>query len=276
MSTPAIKQNPLPVLLIEDEPAVMSYVRAVLERSGYRQMLLDSKDEDDQERLANIEELVTAAQQFAAEDGSRTIADFLEQITLASDVDGWDESSDCVSVMTLHAAKGLEFPIVSILVMEQGVLPHDRSLAKTEDIEEERRLCYVGMTRAKDELFLSFARMRDFRGRSLYVVPSMFIDELPVEGVAHDDLSATLAAPPAHMAIRDRAADDFAPASAREPADSTGLAVGVIVDHASYGRGKVLDLSGFGAMRRVRIRFGRHGEKTFVVEKAKLTVILDE
>jgi DNA helicase-2/ATP-dependent DNA helicase PcrA len=253
-------------------------IRLVLERSGYRKMLLDSKDEDDQERLANIEELITAAQQFAAEDDSRTISDFLEQITLASDVDGWDETSDCVSVMTLHAAKGLEFPVVSILSMEQGLLPHERSLAQPDEVEEERRLCYVGMTRAKEELYLSLARLRDFRGRSLYTVPSMFIDELPSEGVAHDDQSATFAGPPGHAAIRDRAADDLDDGLAmpRELPDSSGLSVGAIVDHASYGRGKVLDLSGFGAMRRVRIRFARHGEKVFVVEKAKLTVIVDD
>ena len=137
---------------LEDPPDEV--IRQVLEHSGYRQMLLDSQDEDDQERLANIEELITAAQQFAAEDDSRTIGDFLEQITLASDVDGWDEQQDCVSVMTLHAAKGLEFPVVYMLAVEQGLLPHERSLAKDEDVEEERRLCFVGMTRAKQELLL--------------------------------------------------------------------------------------------------------------------------
>ena len=86
---------------------------------------------EDQERLANIEELITAAKQFADEDDSRTIADFLENITLASDVDGWDERQDRVSVMTLHAAKGLEFPVVYMLAVEQGLLPHERSLAET-------------------------------------------------------------------------------------------------------------------------------------------------
>ncbi len=106
-------------------------IRQVLDRSGYRRMLQDSSDAEDQERLANIEELITAAKQFAAEDASRTIGDFLENITLASDVDGWDEQQDCVSVMTLHAAKGLEFPVVYMVAVEQGLLPHERSLART-------------------------------------------------------------------------------------------------------------------------------------------------
>src|SRR5262249_53972513 len=154
-------------------------IRLVLEKSGYRAMLKGTGGEEDQERLANIEELITAARQFAAEDSSRTIGDFLEQITLASDVDGWDERQDCVSVMTLHAAKGLEFPVVYMLAVEQGLLPHERSLAKDEDVEEERRLRFVGMTRAKQELYLCHARLREFRGQALYAVPSMFLEELP-------------------------------------------------------------------------------------------------
>ncbi len=132
-------------------------IRAVLDRTGYRMMLSSSKDEEDQERLANIEELITAARQFYDDDNSRTIADFLENITLANDVDGWDEKQDLVSVMTLHAAKGLEFPVVYMLASEQGILPHERSLAKNEDIEEERRLAFVGLTRAKEELYISHA-----------------------------------------------------------------------------------------------------------------------
>lgn len=257
------------------EDAPDDVIRHVLDQSGYRKMLQESTDEDDQDRLANIEELITAARQFAGEDSSRTIGDFLEQITLASDVDGWDESADRVSVMTLHAAKGLEFPVVAILALEQGLLPHERSLPTPEDLEEERRLCYVGMTRAKEELILSHARMRDFRGRTLYAVPSMFLDELPNEGVSHDDRSHTFASAIAMSSPRTPAADDFR--HAEQPrVDSNGLSVGAIVDHASYGRGKILDMSGQGALRRARIRFARHGERVFVVEKANLTVVVDE
>ena len=100
-------------------------IREVLDRSGYRHMLTDSRDEEDAERLANVEELITAAKQFSDEDSSRTVGDFLENITLASDVDGWDERQDCVSVMTMHAAKGLEFPVVFIAAVEDGILPHE-------------------------------------------------------------------------------------------------------------------------------------------------------
>src|SRR5262249_45926128 len=113
---------------------------------------------------------------------------------LASDVDGWDDQQDCVSVMTLHAAKGLEFPVVYMVAVEQGLLPHERSLAYEEEVEEERRLCFVGMTRAKEELNLCHARLREFRGQRLYAVPSMFLGELPADAVAHEDLSAEASA----------------------------------------------------------------------------------
>src|SRR5947209_4277172 len=180
------------------EAAPDEVIRQVLNRSGYRAMLANSTDSEDQERLANIEELITAAKQFADEDSSRTLGDFLENITLASDVDGWDERQDSVSIMTLHSAKGLEFPVVYMTAVEQGLLPHERSLAKAEDVEEERRLAFVGITRAMEELYVSHARLREFRGQTLYAVPSMFLDELPEEGTQSTDLSVrSYASPPA-------------------------------------------------------------------------------
>ncbi len=269
---------------LEDPPDEV--IRQVIEKSGYRAMLHGSRDEEDQERLANVEELITAARQFAAEDSSRTIGDFLEQITLASDVDGWDERQDCVSVMTLHAAKGLEFPVVYMLAVEQGLLPHERSLAKEEDVEEERRLCFVGMTRAKQELFLCHARLREFRGQALYAVPSMFLEELPQDGsVEQIDLSHHSGGPQAPDYWRGGSAAaaagwrdaGYAPRPVAPPKpDENGYAVGVIVEHDSYGRGQILDISGHGSLRRLKIRFAKHGEKTFVADKVKLTVIHDD
>jgi DNA helicase-2/ATP-dependent DNA helicase PcrA len=267
------------------EAAPDELLRQVLDATGYRAMLRDSKDTDDQERLANIEELITAARQFAEEDSSRTIADFLESVTLASDLDGWDEQQDCVSVMTLHASKGLEFPVVYMLAVEQGILPHERSLQKDEELEEERRLAFVGMTRAKEELYLSHARLREFRGQTLYAIPSYFLEELPADEVRFDDLSSG-------SADRDKVLRAWrgGPAAA-EPgwidagvilkADSTGkkdtagddYAVDMIVEHETYGRGKITSVSGVGALRKVKIRFGAAGERTFLAQKAKLTII---
>jgi DNA helicase-2/ATP-dependent DNA helicase PcrA len=266
-------------------------IRQVLEQSGYRRMLQTSSDPDDEERLANIEELITAAQQFAAEDSSATIGDFLESITLSSDVDGWDEKQDLVSVMTLHAAKGLEFPVVYMVAVEHGLLPHERSLAKTDEVEEERRLAFVGMTRAMEELYLCHARLREFRGTAMSAVASMFLEELPAEGTEHIDLAPVAAQ--AHNNWRggsaaadqgwydaglyrpktdSRRAKEGSPPLAQNP-DAPGYAAGMLVKHDNYGLGRITEVSGYGALRKVKIRFATHGEKTFVADKARLTVV---
>ena len=266
-------------------------IRLVIEKSGYGKMLRDSSEEEDADRLANIEEMITAAKQFHDEDAARTVGDFLEQITLASDTDGWDEESDMVSVMTLHASKGLEFPVVYVLAVEEGLLPHERSMAKADEVEEERRLCFVGMTRAMKELYLSHARMREFRGQLNYAIPSSFLRELP-EDVEHVDVSMT-------KNLARSAADDWRAkvgGAARDWADTgtrpylppkkpdaikptipdapeTGLAVGVVVQHEELGIGQVTDVTGYGALRRVKVRFPGHGERTFVVDKVKLKIV---
>jgi DNA helicase-2/ATP-dependent DNA helicase PcrA len=262
------------------------FIRQVLARSGYRKMLADSGDAEDADRLANIEELITAARQFVAEDGQRTIGDFLENVTLASDVDGWDERQDKVSVMTLHASKGLEFPVVYIVAVEQGILPHERSLGKVEDIEEERRLAFVGLTRAKEELYVSHARMRDFRGSTLYAVPSMFLEELPDAAVQRLDLSAgggSAQAATEGWRGGGRAADvgweaagvrpKAQPIPPAPPVGDKGYAVGWLVKHPNYGVGRVVEVSGNGLLRKVKIRFQTAGERSFVADKVQLEVL---
>ncbi len=263
-------------------------IRQVLDRTGYRRMLQGSTDTEDQERLANIEELITAAKQFTAEDANRSISDFLENITLASDQDGYDERQDSVSVMTMHAAKGLEFPAVYMVAAEQGILPHERSLNRADEVEEERRLAFVGMTRAKEELYLCHARLREFRGQTLYAIPSMFLDELPPDGVEWLDLSASGGGTAKAMdawrggglaseAGWAEAGIDVKPGSAVPPAapadDATGYAPGVLVRHETYGAGKITDVSGRGALRKVKIRFAAHGERTFIADKVKLEIV---
>jgi DNA helicase-2/ATP-dependent DNA helicase PcrA len=266
-------------------------LRQVIDRTGYRKMLQSSGDEDDQERLANVEEFITAAKQFAEEDPKRTIGDFLENITLASDIDGWDAEQDCVSVMTLHASKGLEFPVVYVAAVEQGILPHERSLEKDDEVEEERRLTFVGMTRAKEELYLTQVRLREFRGQTLYAVPSMFLYELPREGIEEQDLSSS-------TENRNRIMNDWrggSPAAAagwidagfllqREDAGAKkgkqergqDIREGTLVQHEEYGLGKVLSVSGVGALRKVKVLFATGGERTFVTAQAKLTIVKPE
>lgn len=267
-------------------------VRQVIDRSGYRRLLSDSGDPEDQQRLANVEELVTAAQQFYAEDNSRTISDFLENITLASDVDAWDEKQDCVSVMTLHAAKGLEFPVVYLMAVEQGILPHERSLNNDAEYEEERRLAFVGITRAEEEAYLSYARMREFRGQTIYTIPSDFLQELPEGDCEAIDLSSSGGN---YRGAADSYREQTTPASegwydtgfaktstagrSREAIKATvamdepaGYAVGVLVHHDAYGVGRITDVSGHGALRKLKIRFST-GERSFLAAKAKLAVV---
>ncbi len=161
----------------------------VLLESGYRQHLKDSEDDADQDRLANIEELLTAARQFdelhptvtESSQSASPLEAFLEQTSLVADTDAWDSDIDRVTLMTMHAAKGLEFPVIFIIAMEEGLLPHERSRQAMKDLEEERRLLFVGITRAQQELQLSLARNREFRGLRRLTVPSQFLMELPRE-----------------------------------------------------------------------------------------------
>jgi DNA helicase-2/ATP-dependent DNA helicase PcrA len=152
----------------------------VLDATGYQANLVDSEAEEDQDRLANIQELLTAAREFDehhGEDGA--LEAFLEQASLVNDTDNLDQANDRVTMMTIHSAKGLEFPVVYLVALEHGILPHERSLGDDEKEEEERRLLFVGITRAREELNLTRAIYRAFRGQSRMTVPSHFLMELP-------------------------------------------------------------------------------------------------
>jgi DNA helicase II / ATP-dependent DNA helicase PcrA len=152
----------------------------VLADSGYHDFLKDSEDEDDQERLANIEELLTAAREFdETHPATGELESFLEQAALVNDIDAWEVEDDRVTLMTVHAAKGLEFPVVFMIALEEGIFPHERSRNEEDQLEEERRLLFVAITRAREELHLSRACYRHYRGQFRPTVPSAFLMELP-------------------------------------------------------------------------------------------------
>ena len=154
----------------------------ILSESGYRNHLGESETEEDLNRLANIEELLTDARQFDEQNpGGGYLELYLENAWLVNETDDWQTESDKVTMMTLHAAKGLEFSVVFLIAVEHGLLPHERSSKDETQLEEERRLAFVGITRAKDELQLSYAVERDFRGRRRRTVPSSFLLEMPRE-----------------------------------------------------------------------------------------------
>ncbi|MEM8866133.1 MAG: UvrD-helicase domain-containing protein [Planctomycetota bacterium] len=169
---------------------VEEVIGAVLTESGYRDQLAESDDEEDANRLENIEELLTDARQFdeqyeeSAPDGSGgPLEDYLERTWLVNETDDWDDDGDKVTLMTLHAAKGLEFPNVFLVALEDGILPHERSLSDESQLEEERRLAFVGITRAEQQLQLSHVLRRDFRGQRRLAIPSSFLMELPREEI---------------------------------------------------------------------------------------------
>jgi DNA helicase-2/ATP-dependent DNA helicase PcrA len=154
----------------------------VLDESGYRESLAGSSDEEDLNRLANIEELLTDARQFDERNpGGGQLEIYLENAWLVNETDDWETDNDKVTMMTLHAAKGLEFPVIFLVAVEHGLLPHERSTNDEAQMEEERRLAFVGITRAEEELQLSYAVERDFRGQRRYTVPSSFLMEMPRE-----------------------------------------------------------------------------------------------
>ena len=152
-----------------------------MEDSGYIQDLKEQSTEESEERLKNVLELYNAVLQFEEENEDASLSTFLASASLASDLDDLTEEQSRVSLMTLHASKGLEFPIVFLVGLEQGLFPSFRSLDDPSALEEERRLCYVGITRAQERLFISYARERRLYGTREFATPSIFLSELPRE-----------------------------------------------------------------------------------------------
>jgi len=182
-------------------PGVAPLLERLLDRAGLRQWLDDGDDSSETDRVANVEELLTAARQFDAEAKADVDADplsaFLDSTALVSDVDAWDTEGDRVALMTLHAAKGLEFPVVYLMALEDGIVPHERSMEDRDRLEEERRLLFVGITRGIEEVHASCVRLRDYRGGRRLAVPSAFLTEMrgsetTIEGAMADASGLTL------------------------------------------------------------------------------------
>ena len=272
-------------------------MHSVLEETGYRDWLRHSDSEEDQERLANIEELVTAAREFdelhPGDIGG--LDEFLEQTALVSDIDEWEEEVDKVTLMTLHASKGLEFPSVFIVAVEEGLIPHERSMHTPDDLEEERRLLFVGVTRAEEDLQLSLAQYRDFRGRRSPTVPSSFLVELPREEMAYSEPSYYAAASHDDIHAPDPWDDtiDYDASSVEElqehEAFTTGAELeaesqssprfpphlfrqGMTVDHPDYGSGTITAITGKGKKRTATVNFFSDGiERSYYLAFSPLT-----
>ena len=284
-------------------PELFDYV---LLRTGYRRMLTESRDIQDESRLQNLEELFNSAREFAEQNPSATLGDYLDSITLISDLDRY-EAEKGVTLMTLHAAKGLEFRVVFLAGMEEGILPHSQSRDADEDIEEERRLCYVGMTRAREQLYCLHSLERRVHGQFREQSPSPFLSEIPEEVREEVRLARPRYVPEAQT-WRERPMRQVArPSPGPSPASGRGgreagvlsffkdapvkfdpsaihaasakgeakseLKRGARVRHEQFGDGTILTMEGSGPDAKVTVYFDRAGSKKFIAKYAKLTRI---
>lgn len=236
----------------------------ILEDSGYLQSLRAEATEEASGRLENLSELVAALEEYFDEAVEPSLAGFLEDVALVTDVDGMTDASAKVSLMTLHAAKGLEFESVFLAGMEEGIFPHNRSLDDRAALEEERRLCYVGITRAKSKLMLSAARVRHIFGEPRYAELSRFVGELPPEyidfGPAPQPRANSFVNAQDH-AILDPDEDEAAPSTVVAP---SSFKPGTAVKHATFGVGKVLSTSAISGRECLTVDFPGVGRKVIV------------
>ena len=165
----------------KEELKISELVKETLNKTGYTKALENENTVEAETRIQNLEEFLTVAIEFEDEVAENSLGEFLEGITLSSDIDGMEDSEDSVTLMTLHSAKGLEFPVVFLVGMEEGIFPGHKSIGEQSELEEERRLCYVGITRAKNYLFLTCAKQRTIFGSTTYNFPSRFLEEIPEE-----------------------------------------------------------------------------------------------
>lgn len=247
-----------------DERGPAALLVSVLEDTGYVRELQAEDTPESESRIENLRELIGVAQEYEEREGPDLLG-FLSNISLVSDLDALDASTSAVTLMTLHMAKGLEFPVVTLCGLEEGIFPHNRALLDPSEIEEERRLCYVGLTRAQDELYLMFARRRMTYGSAYMHPPSRFFGEM--SGLEY------LNAPPVLAAGSGGGWEDVAlPTRATE---TLALAVGDAVMHEKFGRGSVLDVRGAGGDAFVTVQFETAGRKSIMLNYAKLEKIED-
>lgn len=270
------------------------FVAQIITESGLEGMHLGSGDEEGLERVANLNELVTAASEFEIpqetfEPGSdqdsalpgasaatlvEALRAFLESVSLVSDQDAIDQSRGAVTLMTLHAAKGLEFDFVSMVGLEEGMLPHARSQEGEQELEEERRLCYVGMTRAKRSLQISLAASRTIRGQRTRTIPSSFIGELPEEHLDVDRLDGSGEFEDGYSIVYDA---EFADEPQAGGGGGGGFAsrfpAGTVVRHPQFGIGTVQSISPRGTVSSARVAFHGIGTKTLILEYARLELV---
>ena len=270
--------------LLEDGMSLPDFYDSVLERTGYADMLLAKPTEENKTRLENVRELKSSIQSYVDNAEVPTLAGFLEEIALYTDLEQYNEGDDAVVMMTMHSAKGLEFPHVFLVGFEDGLFPGMRAIGDKEEMEEERRLCYVAITRAKKTLTISYARQRMLYGRTSSALPSRFLKEIPEDCVVKRGGFRTSSESTAHSnnygtysgygSYRHPQRKPFsggmeaAVAAASKPAAYLELNKGDMIMHAAFGRGMVLSVLKMGGDALLEIAFDDIGTKKLMAKTA--------
>jgi DNA helicase-2/ATP-dependent DNA helicase PcrA len=262
---------------LAQEGLVTPVLKLLLQRSGYQDALKEERTQEAISRLENLQELVNVTSQYDfANEGEGSLSGFLESVALIADVDALKEDGEAVTLMTMHSAKGLEFPVVFIVGMEEGVFPHSRSLTSDKELEEERRLAYVGMTRAREELIMTHARRRSLYGQPNFNKRSRFLDDVP------EQLLDTVFATPTHAAVAATVRSDrtgaytVRPTSAEPPVPAgpswtPPFEIGQKVRHGKFGIGVVVACAPLKGDAEVTVAFpGVTGVKKLIQSFAKL------
>ena len=266
----------------EDDSPLHDRTKKLIEDTGYMDMLVKEGSEESLERADNLHELVSAVRDYEMAVEEPTLSAFLDQVALVSDVDSYTDKINRLTLMTIHSAKGLEFPVVFVAGMEENLFPHSRSVASPKEMEEERRLCYVAMTRARERLFLSSASSRTVYGETRFQIRSRFIDEIDRTLLDSPRTSAAGAGGPKgdehYYTIDESQLTDLSsePVFCDGPAPSApsdGLGVGMRVKHASFGPGVIRAKEGSGGDAKVTVDFQIVGIKKLIAKYASLEVV---
>ena len=257
----------------EKDLGVSSMIEEILDKTGYLQALIAENTVEAKTRIENIKELVTDAVEYEkTEEEEHTLAGYLEKISLIADVDNYDETQDVVVLMTLHSAKGLEFPVVFLSGMEEGLFPGYQSILSNDELEEERRLCYVGITRAKQRLYISYAFSRSIYGSTSYNQPSRFLAEIPSELTEGGTVVST---PSFDKVFREKTAEHHTVnlSEKRVNNNSFEYKTGQRVRHPKFGDGTVLKATAVGNDTHLEVMFDTVGTKNLMAAYARLKKI---
>jgi DNA helicase-2/ATP-dependent DNA helicase PcrA len=264
-------------VLVEAKTRPSVITEAILEQSGLLAELEASSDPQDEVRVENLKELVAVAMEYEerpfdalAEDEEISLAGFLEKVALVADADEIPDGEDhggVVTLMTLHTAKGLEFPTVFLTGMEDGIFPHSRTFDDKDEIEEERRLAYVGLTRAEERLYISRAEYRSSWGAPNYNPPSRFLDEIPEDLIQWRNEGRSTFSPTTSLRTS-RVASAPPPRATGKKSSAMVLAVGERVSHDTFGLGTVVAVAGDGDKSEATIDFGDYGQKRLLLRYA--------